>query len=125
MQRLKAWAQDLRRDVMTLWFALKHPQTPWHARALAAVLTAYAMSPLDLIPDFIPVLGFLDDLLIIPAGVWLLLRLVPHDVLIDSRRQAQQWLQSHHNKPRSRVGLFMVLAIWCLVAWWLWGVVLN
>jgi uncharacterized membrane protein YkvA (DUF1232 family) len=117
MQRLKAWAQGLKRDVMTLWFALKHPQTPWYARALAAVLTAYALSPVDLIPDFIPVLGYLDDLLIIPAGVWLLLRLVPPAVLLDSRRQAQQWLQTHHDKPRSWAGLFMVLAIWCLAAW--------
>ena len=57
---------------MTLWFALKHPLTPWHARAFAAVLTAYALSPIDLIPDFIPILGYLDDLIIVPAGVWLL-----------------------------------------------------
>ncbi len=56
---------------MTLWFALKHPQTPWHARAFAAILTAYALSPIDLIPDFIPVLGYLDDLIIVPVGVWL------------------------------------------------------
>ncbi len=117
MQRLKAWAQGLKRDVMTLWFALKHPQTPWYARALAAVLTAYALSPIDLIPDFIPVLGYLDDLLIIPAGVWLLLRLLPQEVLLECRGQAQQWMQTHHDKPRSWSGLFMVLAIWCLAAW--------
>jgi len=59
--RIKTWAKSLKRDVMTLWFVLKHPHSPWYARALAALLTAYALSPIDLIPDFIPVLGYLDD----------------------------------------------------------------
>jgi uncharacterized membrane protein YkvA (DUF1232 family) len=88
MSNLRAWAKALKRDVITLWFALKHPLTPWHARALAAVLTAYALSPIDLIPDFIPILGYLDDLIIVPVGVWLLLRMVPTQVLTDSKDQA-------------------------------------
>ena len=74
MDRLIVWAQALKRDVMTLWFALKHPQTPWYARVLATIVTAYALSPIDLIPDFIPILGYLDDLILVPIGVWLLLK---------------------------------------------------
>jgi uncharacterized membrane protein YkvA (DUF1232 family) len=117
MERLKKWARALKRDVMTLWFALKHPDTPWYARALAAVITAYALSPVDLIPDFIPVLGYLDDLIIVPAGVWLLLRIVPEQVLADSRAQSEQWFREQKGKPRSVAGLAIILALWCVAAW--------
>ena len=117
MSILKAWAGALKSDVMTLWFALKHPQTPWYARLLAAIVTAYALSPIDLIPDFIPVLGYLDDLLIVPAGIWLLLRTVPDQVLNDSRNQADEWFRLGKNKPVSIWGLIIILTLWCLAAW--------
>jgi len=117
MQRLKTWARALKRDVMTLWFALKHPDTPWYARVLAAVITAYALSPIDLIPDFIPVLGYLDDLIIVPAGVWLLLRIVPEPVLIDCRNQTEKWFLEQKDKPRSWVGLAVIVVLWVLCAW--------
>lgn len=117
MQRLKIWARALKRDVTTLWFALKHPDTPWYARVLAAVVTAYALSPIDLIPDFIPVLGYLDDLIIVPAGVWLLLKIVPENVLVDSRAASDKWFLEQNGKPRSYVGLIVVLVIWALAAW--------
>lgn len=117
MQRLKTWARALKRDVMTLWFALKHPDTPWYARALAAVITAYALSPIDLIPDFIPVFGYLDDLIIVPAGVWLLLKIVPENVVVDSRAKSEKWLHEKKGKPRSYVGLSVVLILWAVAAW--------
>jgi uncharacterized membrane protein YkvA (DUF1232 family) len=117
MQRLKTWARALKRDVMTLWFALKHPDTPWYARALAAVITAYALSPIDLIPDFIPVFGYLDDLIIVPAGVWLLLKIVPENVVVDSREKSEQWFLEQKGKPRSYVGLSVVLILWAVAAW--------
>lgn len=117
MINLKTWAQTLKRDVMTLWFALKHPLTPLHARAFAAVLTAYALSPIDLIPDFIPILGYLDDLIIVPVGVWLLLRLVPAQVLTESRAQADEWFHQGKEKPLSFFGLAIILVVWCLAAW--------
>jgi len=125
MERLNAWARALKRDVMTLWFALKHPDTPWYARALAAVITAYALSPIDLIPDFIPVLGYLDDLIIVPAGVWLLLRIVPEQVLADSRAQSEQWFREQKGKPRSITGLAIILALWCVAAWATYRVVVD
>jgi len=117
MSILKAWAGALKSDVMTLWFALKHPQTPWYARLFAAIVTAYALSPIDLIPDFIPVLGYLDDLLIVPAGIWLLLRMVPDPVLNDSRNQADEWFRLGKNKPVSIWGVIIILTLWCLAAW--------
>ena len=117
MQRLKTFARALKRDVMTLWFALKHPDTPWYARALAAVITAYALSPIDLIPDFIPVLGYLDDLIIVPAGVWLLLKIVPENVVVDSRAKSEQWFLEQKGKPRSYVGLIIILILWLLASW--------
>jgi uncharacterized membrane protein YkvA (DUF1232 family) len=111
------WAHTLKREVMTLWFALQHPDTPWYARALCAVVTAYALSPVDLIPDFIPVLGYLDDLLIVPAGVWLLLKLIPAAVLVESRAQAEKWIHEQQAKPRSIGGLAIVVTLWGLGAW--------
>jgi uncharacterized membrane protein YkvA (DUF1232 family) len=114
---LKSWAKALKRDVMTLWFALKHPQTPWHARAFAFLLTAYALSPIDLIPDFIPVLGYLDDLIIVPVGVWLLIRMVPNQVVIDSRTQADEWFRQGKAKPMSLLGLVIILFVWLFAAW--------
>jgi uncharacterized membrane protein YkvA (DUF1232 family) len=119
---LKTWAQTLKRDVMTLWFALKHPQTPWHARLLAALVTAYALSPIDLIPDFIPVLGYLDDLILVPMGVWLLLHMLPAQVLTDSRQQAQVWFDQRQQKPKSFWGLVMIVLLWSLAAWWVYVV---
>ena len=115
--RIKAWAKSLKRDVMTLWFVLKHPQAPWYARALAALLTAYALSPIDLIPDFIPVLGYLDDLIIVPVGIWLLLKIIPSQVLDECRNQADEWFREDKQKPRSWVGLTLILSLWGLAAW--------
>ncbi len=125
MQWLKTWAHTLKRDVMTLWFALKHPDTPWYARVLAAVITAYALSPVDLIPDFIPILGYLDDLILVPAGVWLLLRIVPEQVLTDSRSLSEQWFQAQKEKPRSIAGLSVILCLWCIAAWATFRLIFN
>ncbi len=115
--RIKAWAKSLKRDVMTLWFVLRHPHTPWLARALAAILTAYALSPIDLIPDFIPVLGYLDDLIIVPLGIWLLLKIIPEQVLMECRNQADDWFRQDQQKPRSWVGLLIILGLWVGAAW--------
>ena len=115
--RIKALAKSLKRDVMTLWFVLRHPHTPWLARALAAILTAYALSPIDLIPDFIPVLGYLDDLIIVPVGIWLLLKIIPEQVLMECRNQADEWFRQDQQKPRSWMGLVIILGLWVGAAW--------
>ena len=111
-QKISAWAKALKLDVLALWFALKHPSVSGWAKAIAFVAVAYALSPIDLIPDFIPVLGYVDDLIIVPVLVWLALKLIPIDVLKQSREQAVEWINSNQSKPKSYVGLLIVLVIW-------------
>lgn len=95
-----------------LWFCTRHPRTPFVAKALAAGLVAYAFSPIDLIPDFIPVLGYLDDLIILPAGAWLVLKLVPADVMAECRDQAARWLEERRPRPRSYLGAALIIGVW-------------
>ncbi|MFY2028776.1 YkvA family protein [Achromobacter xylosoxidans] len=122
--RLKTWARRIKRDGLTLWFAGKHPRTPWHAKALGLFVVAYALSPIDLIPDFIPVLGYLDDVLLLPGLIWLAIRLLPPDVLQECRNQADAWIQAKREKPRSRVGAVVIVVLWMAVVtavgYWLW-----
>ena len=104
---LREWAARLKRDVVALWLAARDPRVPLLAKAVAGAVAAYALSPIDLIPDFIPVLGLLDDLLIVPAGIWLAARLVPPPLLAELRAEA-----ARRERPVSRAGALAVLAIW-------------
>src|SRR5687767_8306118 len=110
--RLKQWARTIKRDVIALWLAARDARVPWLAKLVAAAVAAYALSPIDLIPDFIPVLGYLDDLLIVPAGIWLALRLIPVDLMSEFRAAADE----RAKLPASRAGLVAVLLIWGLLA---------
>lgn len=120
LDSLKAWARRLKSDVLTVYFAARDPATPMLLRALALAVAAYALSPIDLIPDFIPVLGYLDDLLIVPLGLWLVLRWLPPAVRAASRERALQVLA----RPRSTAGAIVIVVLWiaigaALLAWWL------
>jgi uncharacterized membrane protein YkvA (DUF1232 family) len=123
LDTLRSWARRLKRDAMTLWFARRHPRTPWAAKAVAAFVVAYALSPIDLIPDFIPVLGYVDDVLLLPALIWLALRLLPDDVLADARAEAEDWMARQAARPRSTAGAVAIVVVWlvaaALVAAWL------
>ena len=112
VQRLRELIGHFKREVVVLWFCTRHPRTPFFAKALAAALVAYAFSPIDLIPDFIPVLGFLDELILLPIGIWLVLKLVPADVLAESRAQAARWLDERRPRPRSYLGAAFIVALW-------------
>ena len=114
------WARRVKQDSVMLWFACRHPQTPWMAKAIAAFAVAYALSPIDLIPDFIPVLGYLDDALLLPAMVWLAVRCLPEDVKDECHRQAQAWIQTHDAKPVNRWGIVWVLSMWAVFCYLLW-----
>lgn len=111
-RQLKNWARRIKRDGVTLWFAGQHPATPWHAKVLGVFVVAYALSPVDLIPDFIPVLGYLDDVLLLPGLIWLAVRLLPADVLADCRDRADEWIRTQGAKPTSRVGAVVIVSLW-------------
>lgn len=125
LQTTRAWARRVKRDGVTLWFAGRHPRTPWHAKALGAFVVAYALSPIDLIPDFIPVLGYLDDVILLPVLIWLTVRMLPADVLAECRKQADAWMAAKAARPRSRAGAVAIVVLWLLVAalltWWAVG----
>ena len=110
--RLAAWARSIKRDVHAVYLASRDPRTPWYAKAVAIGVVAYALSPIDLIPDFIPVLGQLDELVILPAGIWLVVRLIPPDVMNEHRAAAIAAEQI----PRSMAGAATIVAIWILLA---------
>ena len=105
---LRAWARTLKRDAHAVWLAAHDPRTPWYAKAVAMAVAAYAFSPIDLIPDFIPVIGYLDDLILVPAGLWLALQLIPPEVLADHRRAAE----AAADRPVNRWAAVAVVAVW-------------
>jgi uncharacterized membrane protein YkvA (DUF1232 family) len=121
--RIVAWAKALRRDALTVWFATRHPDTPVVAKVLAICVAAYALSPIDLIPDFIPVLGYLDEVILLPGAIWLCLRLLPPEVRNHCRAQADQWFADRKGKPVSLAGAAIIGVVWIailFVAWRLW-----
>ena len=117
---LRRWARRIKRDGVTLWFAARHPGTPWYAKALGLFVVAYALSPIDLIPDFVPVLGYVDDVLLLPALIWLAVRLLPAGVLQECRMQADDWMRTQGDKPRSRAGAVLVVVLWLALGFVLW-----
>lgn len=108
---LRDWAFALRRDAHVVWLAARDPRTPRLAKALGLAVAAYAFSPIDLIPDFVPVLGLLDDLILVPAGLWLVLKLVPQEVLADHRAAAE----AAARRPVSRVAAAVIVVLWIVV----------
>ncbi len=123
LERLKRWAAELKAQVVTLWFCRRDPRTPLSAKILAGVVVAYAFSPIDLIPDFIPVLGYLDDLILVPLGIYFTIRLIPPPVLADARREADAWLARRQSRPTSYWAAAFVIVVWLALAYWAWTVV--
>ncbi len=115
---LKKWAKELKLQTMVVYFAARDPRTPWVVRLLAMAVAAYALSPIDLIPDFIPVLGYLDDLILVPLGLALVVRLTPDDVMASAREQAL----AASDRPVSRCMVVVIVTLWALaigwVGWW-------
>lgn len=113
LEKLKEKARQLKRETFVLFLAYKHPDTPWYAKAFAGLVVAYAFSPIDLIPDFVPVLGYLDDLILVPLGIALALKMIPAEVLVEARRQAKQSFAD--GKPRNWVAGAVIILIWLVV----------
>ena len=112
LRNLKIWARTLIRDVHAIYLAARDPRVPWYARVLAIAVAGYALSPIDLIPDFIPVIGYLDDLIIVPLGIWLVVSLIPEEVMAECRARAIEAGQ----RPRSKIAAIVIVAIWILAA---------
>jgi uncharacterized membrane protein YkvA (DUF1232 family) len=118
---IKDWAKRIKRDAVMLWFARSHPDTPFLAKGLCFFAVAYALSPIDLIPDFIPVLGYVDEVLLLPAMIWLAVRLLPGNVVQVCRRQAEDWMTEQNAKPTSYAGAILIVLVWATLvylAWW-------
>jgi uncharacterized membrane protein YkvA (DUF1232 family) len=118
LQAARQWARAIKRDVIAIWIAARDPRVPWYARALAGAVAAYALSPIDLIPDFIPVLGYLDDVVIVPAGILLTVRLIPGGLMDEFRAEAVR-----RGRRTSRVGAAVIVLLWAAAAatgWWVW-----
>ena len=119
LERAKRRARAIKCDVIAVWIAARDPRVPWYAKAVGACVVAYALSPIDLIPDFVPVLGYLDDLVLVPLGLLLVVRLIPVDVLAEHRVAATAIAE----RPVSRAGAFAVIGVWLagalLLAIWL------
>ena len=120
MENLRRWARLIKRDVVALYFAGRDARVPWYSKAVAVAVAAYALSPIDLIPDFIPILGQVDDLLIVPAGIFLAVKLIPPEIMSEHRAAAFQAEQ----QPSSRAVAAVIIAIWiaagALLLWAFW-----
>jgi len=112
IDQLKQKAKHLKRETKALYFAFRDPRTPWYARAFSALVVAYLFSPIDLIPDFIPILGYLDDLILIPLGIHLALKMIPSEVMADARKSADNPIQ---NKTIGLVFTILILCVWALI----------
>lgn len=113
LDKLKQQARQLKREAYALYYAARDPRVPWYARLLIAFVVAHTFSPIDLIPDFIPVLGYLDDLIITPVGIWLALKMIPPQVMVEARQRADELIAQ--GKPVSKAGLVLVISIWLVV----------
>lgn len=122
LAELKKRARHLKTETLALYLAARDPRTPWYAKVLVAGIVAYALSPIDLIPDFIPVLGYLDDIILLPIGITLAIKLIPAPVLAECREQAHETMQN--GKPVSRVAAAVIVTIWLVLAglsiWWVY-----
>lgn len=117
ISRVKKWAKKMKKELFILYSASKDKDVPWYAKALILIVIAYALSPIDLIPDFIPVIGYLDDLILLPLGIYLAVKLIPEEVLNKHREQASV---DFGDKKVSRIGAILVMVIWAVLLYLAW-----
>jgi uncharacterized membrane protein YkvA (DUF1232 family) len=108
LSRIKSWASGLKRDGHAIYLASRDPRVPWYAKALAIAVAGYALSPIDLIPDFIPIIGYLDELILLPLGIWLVVSLISPEVMVEYRAKAEEAGQ----RPTSRAGMVAIILLW-------------
>ncbi|WP_119461915.1 DUF1232 domain-containing protein [Rhodospirillaceae bacterium SYSU D60014] len=120
LDQLRQWARTIKCDVVALWIAARDPRVPWYAKVSAAAVAAYALSPIDLIPDFVPALGYLDDMIIVPLGILLVIWMIPEGLMAEFREEAAK----REGKPKSYAGAAAIVLLWVMAAalalWWFW-----
>lgn len=114
-QNFKQKTGNLKIEVLAVWFAYRDSRTPWYAKVWLALVAGYAFSPIDLIPDFIPILGYLDDFILLPLGVLLAIKLVPKEVMDESRIKAKDWIDQRRQKPKNFTVTILIVLIWILI----------
>ncbi len=119
-QTIICWARAVRRDGFAVWYACRDPRTPWSARLFAGLIVAYALSPIDLIPDFIPVLGLLDEMILLPIMLTIAIRMIPAEVMSDARARADRHVSEGGRRPRSFAGAALIIALWVAAAVAVW-----
>lgn len=115
-KKMKAWAKRLKRQIFILYYAYQDARTPWYAKLFTASVVAYAFSPIDLIPDFIPILGYLDDVILLPIGIWLALKMIPYNVLSDCEVKAEEKMKN--GKPKNWIVGSLIIFVWSLILIW-------
>ena len=117
MEKIKAWAKNLKRQIFILYFAYRDDRVPWYVKLFTACIVAYAFSPIDLIPDFIPILGYLDDVIILPLGIMFALKMIPKDVIADCEVKANEMMKN--GKPTNWFVASLIIFIWSLIILWI------
>lgn len=117
MEKIRVWAKNLKRKIFILYFAYKDERVPWYAKVFAACVVAYAFSPIDLIPDFIPILGYLDEVIIVPLAIMLALKMIPKRVISDCEGKAEEMMKN--GKPKNWIVGSLIILIWSLIILWL------
>ena len=117
LEKIKAWAKNLKRQLFILYFAYKDERVPWYVKLFTACIVAYAFSPIDLIPDFIPILGYLDDVIILPLGIMFALKMIPKDVLSDCEVKANEMMKN--GKPKNWIVGSLIIFIWSVIVIWI------
>jgi uncharacterized membrane protein YkvA (DUF1232 family) len=119
-RQLRDWARAVKRDVVALYIAARDPRVPWYAKLAAAAIAAYALSPIDLIPDFIPVLGYLDEVIILPVAIFLVIKMIPGPLMVEFREEAHRRAE----RPTGRTGAVVIICLWIAAAafllWMFW-----
>jgi uncharacterized membrane protein YkvA (DUF1232 family) len=117
MKKIKAWAKNLKRQIFILYFAYRDERVPWYVKLFTACIVAYAFSPIDLIPDFIPILGYLDDVIILPLGIMFALKMIPKDVISDCEVKANEMMKN--GKPKNWIVGSLIIFIWSVLVLWI------
>ncbi|WP_051556681.1 YkvA family protein [Alkalihalobacterium bogoriense] len=116
MEKIKAWAKKIKQQLFVLYFAYKDERVPWYAKVFTICVVAYAFSPIDLIPDFIPILGYVDDVILVPLGILLALKMIPNEVILECEVKAKEMI--NRRKPQNWIVGSLIILLWSIIMFW-------